>query len=169
MYIILLHDIITFPCRAKHPTKVHVWAGVSWVGATQIVIFDGLMDAEGYSNVLRAGLLPFIREKLPTHKLMQDNDPKHTSRLVRGFMEDEGINWWKTPAESPDCNPIENMWHELKEYLRREIKPQTKSALVEGIQQFWRTVDVAKCRKYICHLRKVIPKVIELHGGPTGY
>ena len=84
-------------------------------------------------------------------------------------MEDEGINWWKTPAESPDCNPIENMWHELKEYLRREIKPQTKSALVEGIQQFWTTVDVAKCRKYICHLRKVLPKVIELHGGPTGY
>ena len=90
MYIILLHDIITFSCRAKHPTKVHVRAGISWVGATQIVIFDGLMDAEGYSNILRAGLLPFIREKLPTHKLMQDNDPKHNQDLFVGSWKTKG-------------------------------------------------------------------------------
>ena len=107
---------------------------------------------------MQTGLLPFIREKLPTHhRLVQDNDPKHTSKLVR---EREGVNWWKTPAESPDCNPIENMWHKLKEYLRRVVKPQTKASLVEGIQEFWATVDVTKCRKYIHHLRKVIPKVI---------
>ena len=144
-----VHVCLYLIYRAKHPTKVHVWAGISWVGATEIVIFDGLMDAEGYADILRTGLLPFIREKLPLHhRLMQDNDPKHTSRLVRTFMDTEGINWWKTPAESPDCNPIENMWHELKEYLRREVKPQTKGALIAGIQQFWATVDIAKCQKY---------------------
>ena len=100
---------------------------------------------------------------------MQDNDPKHTSRLARTFMDTEGVNWWKTPPESPDCNPIENLWHELKEYLRREIKPETKRELVGGIEEFWARVDVAKCRKYIRHLRKVLPRVIELNGGPTGY
>ena len=84
-------------------------------------------------------------------------------------MEEEGVNWWKTPAESPDCNPIENMWHELKEYLRREVKPQTKATLVDGIKEFWKTVDTAKCRRYIRHLRKVVPRVIEEKGGPTGY
>ena len=146
-----------------------MWAGISWVGATEVVIFDGTMDAEGYIDILRTGLLPFIRDKLPTHRLMQDNDPKHTSRLARTFMDTEGVNWWKTPPESPDCNPIENLWHELKEYLRREIKPETKRELVSGIEEFWARVDVAKCRKYIRHLRKVLPRVIELNGGPTGY
>ena len=35
--------------------------------------------------------------------------------------------------------------------------------------EFWETVTVEKCRKYIKHLKKVLPKVIERGGGPTGY
>ena len=44
---------------------------------------------------------------------MQDNDPKHTSRHAKEFTQ-KSINWWPTPAESPDANPVENLWHELK-------------------------------------------------------
>ena len=100
---------------------------------------------------------------------MQDNDPKHTSRMANSFMLDNNIFWWKTPPESPDCNPIENLWHELKEFMRGEVKPKCKQELVDGITMFWRTVDKVKCGKYIRHLRKVIPKVIELQGAATGY
>ena len=49
-----------------------------------------------------------------SHRFMQDNDPKHTSRRAAAFFAERGINWWKTPPESPDANPIENLWHELK-------------------------------------------------------
>ena len=49
-------------------------------------------------------------------------------------------------------------------YIRRVVKPKTKDELVNGILAFWATVDVAKCRKYIRHLKKVIPRVIELEG-----
>ena len=49
------------------------------------------------------------------------------------------------------------------------MKPKTKDELVSGIGEFWDTVTVEKCTKYINHLKKVIPKVIELHGGATGY
>ena len=67
---------------------------------------------------------------------MADNDPKHTSRYAQQYLEEKRINWWRTPAESPDLNPIENMWHELKEYIRREVKPKTKEELIDGIDAF---------------------------------
>ena len=157
--------------RPKHPLKVHVWAGISKKGPTQICIFEGTMDATLFINILQQTLLPFIRSKFSgtTHRFMQDNDPKHTSRAARQFYEEAGINWWKTPPESPDMNPIENLWHELKEYIRREVKPTTKDQLVAGILQFWQRVDTHKCFKYIDHLKKVLPAVIKNEGKATGY
>ena len=65
--------------------------------------------------------------------ILQDNDPKHTSRLARAFFEDNGVHWWKTTA-----NPIENRWNELKEYMRKDVKPHNKDKLVNGIAEFAR-------------------------------
>ena len=150
--------------------KVHVWAGISRRGPTPVVIFEGIMNAELYVSILRTGFLPFIRSTYPdSHRFIQDNDPKHTSATARRFYSEEEINWWKTPPESPDANPIENLWHELKEYIRREIKPSTKVELIAGIEKFWDTVSVEKCNKYINHLRKVFPRIIHLDGAATGY
>ena len=92
-------------------------------------------------------------------------------KVVEFFFTHSGINWWKTPPESLDLNPIENLWHELKEYIRCEVKQCNKSELESGIIRFWRTV---KCPKMLQihlfnHLRKVIPRVIDLKGAATGY
>ena len=139
-------------------------------GPTGICIFSGMMDAVMYTQILHATLLPFLQDTYPDgHKLFQDNDPKHTSRVAKAFMQEKNVNWWPSPPESPDLNPIENLWHELKEFLRREIKPHTKDELVAGIEQFWGTVSRDNCKKYILHLRKVMPRVIELEGAATGY
>ncbi len=101
------------------------------------------MNAQLYTSILDATLIPLINSVYPNHhRFMQDNDPKHTSRYAAACMQTNGVNWWKTPPESPDCNPIENMWHELKEFMRREIKPKTKQELIDGIQTFWKTVTV---------------------------
>ena len=156
--------------RPKHPYKVHVWAGISLRGKSGICIFNGIMDRFLYVDILKKTLLPFVEHQFSDgHRFMADNDPKHNSIVAREFLAENGIYWWRTPAESPDLNPIENLWHELKEFIRREMKPKKKDELVDGIKCFWETVDLAKCRKYIRHIHKVIPKVIELEGAATGY
>lgn len=82
------------------------------------------MDAEFYVKILN-NCLPFISDKFGSsnHRFMQDSDPKHVSHRAQSFFEEKNINWWRTPPESPDLNLIENLWHELKEYLRaKEIE-----------------------------------------------
>ena len=66
------------------------------------MIFDGIMDSTFYQELLRDNLVPFIKENYPNgHRMWQDNDPKHTSRASVAFYEEQGLNWWKTPAQSP--------------------------------------------------------------------
>ena len=86
--------------RAKHPVKVHVWAGISRKGATAACIFEGSMNAHMYTRILQRTLLPFIESKFGPnleHRFMQDNDPKHTSKHASDFMVENNINRWKTP------------------------------------------------------------------------
>ena len=46
---------------AKHPIKVHVWAGIGWHGATEICIIDGIMDAAMYVRILQVALQPTLQ------------------------------------------------------------------------------------------------------------
>jgi hypothetical protein len=84
-------------------------------------------------------------------------------------MTANGINWWRTPAESPDLNPIECVWHELKNFIATEVKPRDQAQLIDGIQTFWQTMTPDKCCRYVNHIHKVIPRVIERNGEATGY
>ena len=155
----------------KHAVKVHVWAGISMLGARRICIFDKIMDASLYVNILEDFLLPFLEETFPTktYHFMQDNDPKHTSRLAKAFYEEKGINWWPTPASSPDINLMERVWNELKYYIARYVKPLTKDELVQGIKTFWKErMTQEKCARYIAHTHVVLPKVIMAEGRVTG-
>lgn len=61
IFIINLLWIYFFCNRPKHPTKVHVWAGISSQGKTLVIIFEGKMNGAGYIQVLEAGLIPYMR------------------------------------------------------------------------------------------------------------
>ena len=85
------------------------------------------MDAPLYIKVLNQMLLPFLERLYPdSNRFMADNDPKHTPREATDWLAAHDVHWWWMPAESPDCNSIEYLWHELKEYNHQVVKPTTK-------------------------------------------
>ena len=108
------------------------------------------MKAPLYLQILENTWLPFLRDVFPNgHCFMQDNDLNIRLGL-HGSSCMTTIYWWKTSPESQDVNPIEKMWHKLKEYIRREVKSKTKQELITGTESFWETVTKEKC-KYIRH------------------
>lgn len=93
------------------------------------------MNARRLAMILEAGLLLFIAEKFSdSHRLFHDNDPKHASDYIESFFKSNNVNWWPTPPESPDLNPIENIWGSLKQCLRTAYKPRNLQELKDGIE-----------------------------------
>lgn len=84
-------------------------------------------------------------------------------------MQQHGINWWRSPAESPDLNPIENVWNEMKHDNRTRVRPRTKDEFEKGLHEFWETVTPEKCERYINHIHKVIPAIIAKNGDVSGF
>lgn len=145
-----------------------IWGGISKRGASAIVTFEKIMDSIFYQEeILKPMVVPFMNQVYPEGmKFMQDNDPKHVSKSTKKFMEDNGINWWPTPPESPDLNPIEMLWNELKNYCEFA---QTKEELQNKIMEFWNALTPERCTAYINHIHKVLPIVVEKNGEPSGH
>ncbi|CAF3441802.1 unnamed protein product [Rotaria socialis] len=62
---------------------------------------------------------------------MHDNDPKHTSRLIKDWLTAKGIQTFPWSPYSPDFNPIESLWNALE---RRVKKHQSKNITEFGLQ-----------------------------------
>ena len=98
-----------------------------------------------------------------------DNARPHVANFSRNFLNNNNINHFKTPAQSPDLNPIEMVWHDMKVYIGEEVKPNNLQELIDGINLFWNSkVTIAYCNAKIDHLQKVLQTIIQKGGKATG-
>lgn len=75
-------------------------------------------------DIYDKGLLPSAKEfKINSWVLLEDNDSKHTSKLANSWREENQIDRISWPSNSPDINPIENIWAVLKNQVA-ELNPR---------------------------------------------
>jgi len=73
-------------------------------------------------------------------------------------------------ANSPDLNPIENVWRDIRVLIRKQpILPKTKAELQQSILGYWETYPQENCQKLISFLQRRCAAVIESKGYATKY
>lgn len=149
---------------------VMVWGCMASNGVGNLVFIDGNMDRFQYKSILQNNL-KISAEKLGlgnSYYFQQDNDPKHTSEIVRLWLVYNTPHTLKTPPQSPDCNPIEHIWNELDDRLRKH-HIRSKAHLKELLLQEWNNITSDVTKKYVHLMPKVLAAIIARKGHITKY
>ncbi|GES88645.1 transposable element Tcb1 transposase isoform X2 [Rhizophagus clarus] len=121
----------------KSRQKVMAWGGISKKGKTPLFCFTNIMDGQFYINILQTQLLPATQSMYRKNwRLQQDNDLKHTSHVAKDFIARNSINTIDWPSNSPDLNPIENVWTIMKNNVEKQMSKNI-SELTKFLTEEW--------------------------------
>jgi transposase len=156
----------------KHPTKIMVWGMISYNNCSDLHICNGIMNAQKYIEQLQQSMTPKLESWFPARDgiFMQDGAPCHTAKACKAYLEQAGIVTLEWPGNSPDLNPIENIWGLVKRQLAT-MTITNKQQLHQELQKFWCQDSKIQqhIRKSIDSMPRRIEAVIKAKGGHTKY
>lgn len=172
--------------------QLHVYGGISVHGKTPLFYVSGTtgvkkkyMNSKGtkklngvggeeFKELLLEQLAPaaqqlFDQAGAGKTTLLLDNAPGHTAAGVQKAIRDNNIsvvpNW---PANSPDLNPIENIWGMMKlEVYRKQYN--TFDEFKAAVEAAWQRIPVTTLQNCMRSMPRRIAKVIKLKGRYIGY
>ncbi len=135
-----------------------VWAAMSSAGVGPLCFLKSTVDAAIYKEIIEYFMLPSA-DKLNGDAdfiFQQDLPPAHTAKGTNSWFNDHGVTVLDCPANSPDLNPIENLWCIVKKKMR-----DTRPNNADDLKGTWASITPEQCHRLIA--------VIHAKGGPTKY
>ena len=140
------------------------------------------VDAEYYiEDILEKEVKPLLKRSKRTNEattnkrrftFQQDGAPAHTSKQAQDWCLQNPPNFinkddW--PGNSPDLNPMKNLFSILNEKVYCDPELQTLDELKKRIRKAWRGITI-DCLKSLLHsMPKCLESVIVKNGGHCGY
>ncbi|GFU61005.1 uncharacterized protein TNCV_4436361 [Trichonephila clavipes] len=92
-----------------------VWGCMSSHGVGRLHIVSGAVKALEYIEILENKLLPTARDLFgnPSCVFTDNNPSRHRLKVVQKWLKDHTVNRMNRPGQSPDHNPIENLWFKI--------------------------------------------------------
>lgn len=146
-----------------------------------LVPIPGSITGLRYRRLLMRYLPSVIRSALELHincSFQHDNAPVHKAEIVTDWLDAHGIDVEDHPPYSPDLNPIEHVWVELKRRLQQQYpniadmkggKVAIKKKLGEVLPLVWDTIPEEFFERLSSSMPERVAAIIEAKGWYTRY
>ena len=155
---------ITQPTFHSGGGHLLVWGGFHGDTVLPLRLIDGVLNGNKYLHLLQE-VFPTCAAALTW---MDDNAPAHRSRQVTQWMVQQGRRRLLWPAQSPDINPLENAWSELKRRLQDKHLSSLQN-LWNVAHTEWELIGAAYFSKLIETMPRRMAAVIKAKGGHIKY
>jgi len=78
----------------------------------------------------------------------------------------EKTSW---PPNSPDINPVENLWSIMDEVVCKDLTPKTMKDLKRRLKQAWKNIPLSTLHDLFHSMPQRLQNVIKNKGGHAGY
>jgi hypothetical protein len=159
----------------KHPASVMLWGCFSGTGVGRLCFLENgeKCNAAWYLKVLDKEVRYSARDLFSKRKfvLQDDGAPCHRAKSVKEFLRRskwETLDW---PPQSPDLNPIENLWSILKRRVKQQqlLFPSTTALKARIINVWHKHLEADLLRKLALSMPDRLSAVIKAKGGATKY
>ena len=145
-----------------------IWGAISSEGVGPLAFIEGSVTGQKYIKTFNEHFLPLVKTREASGKptfLQDDNATGHRANIVTKWKEDRGVLSLPWPAQSPDLNPIQNVWALLKEKVRNQIwGPSNKEELKKAITDEWQKLPLALIQNLVSCMESRIAAVITAKG-----
>ena len=136
-------------------------------------LINGTLNASRYINeVLETKLMPSVHDifgDISEFVFQQDGAPCHTAKTCIKWFTDHNVQLLTWPGNSPDLNPIENLWSRLKKLVAAK-HPSNKRELIEAIINSWyHVITPDNLKSLVESMPRRCKAVIASRGYPTRY
>ena len=149
--------------------SVMVFGMLSSRGTTPLVRLQTRVNAQIYKNIVQDHVVPIIQNSgFDSATFIQDNAPCHKTKVVMSYLSEQEFEIMDWPPQSPDLNPIENLWKTLGVKVM-ERNPTNTEYLWVKLQEEWSKINIEDCQELIRSCSRRCAAVIESKGSFTKY
>lgn len=157
---------LSFPSSRQ---SLMIWGCMSRAGVGTLHICEERVNGEYYQRMLQQEV-PFSKVWLGIKDVLwvQDNAPAHRHKKTKELLKTMGLNDLGHPPNSPDLNPIEGVWGEMKRRLA-ERPMSSISELKIRLKEIWYSLSDEYIARQVDSMPGRLETVLQQRGGYTKY